>query len=167
MRPPAALVSIESQPKWAHIRIGRRTAFATILMHSILGSTALDLLHRYLSHSIDSIYLSILLWFYCYQKKNFQAHTPLQGILPVQSLKLTISHQDPEISARPWTATVISMRSSLKICSLKKRGMYHLTCVSQSGMVYKAREENLGKVLRRFLFHRRACEIIAMCTPLL
>lgn len=59
---------------------------------------------------------------------------------------VNISHRDPGNSACPSTATAISMGASLMICSLKNIGMHQLTYLSRSGMVCKARKENLGKI---------------------
>ena len=155
MRSPAALVSIESQPKWALIRIGGRTAFATIPMQSIVGGTALDLSHHtFLIRSIRYIYR----FFYdsIAIRQNLPG-TPLQGILPAQEMMLTISASRSRKFRLPWTATVISMRSSLTICSLKKEACISwLACLN---LEWSIRREK--KILARFatIPFRRACGI--------
>lgn len=97
-RSPAALVSIESEPKRAFIRIGRRIALRPVILSS-MDSTALDLSQSCLSHSIDQIYLSFPLRFYCYQTET-STHTDARNIAGAGE-GVNISHRDPGNSARP------------------------------------------------------------------
>lgn len=78
--------------------LGGRTALR-LLIHSSMDSTALDLSHHSLSHSIDQIYLSFLLRFYCYQTET-SMQTDARNIAGAGE-DVNISHRDPGNSACP------------------------------------------------------------------
>lgn len=160
MRSPAALVSIEPQPKWAQIRIGRRTAFATILMQSIMGSTALWLTAP-LPFSFDrfDIFIdSFMILLLSEEKKNIQARrTPMQGnIAGAGADGWQFRIKIPGFPPGPEQRRLSLCGLALKICSLKKKRHVSVDLyVLNLEWSIRRGKKNIGKICDDFLLEGR------------